>query len=151
MSNQHEFNQGFQEAAKRHGQSVLNEMDRINERCDLERATRAQVVKYVETEREIPAPAPVVTLEMKRYFAAGGFTTFCVVAMSLAEQGAFKVAAAMGGSILAVGGAIGLVWIILKSCFTWTPNSTESKPGGAGSGQWEEMYQKQEQGFRRKV
>lgn len=77
---------------------------------------------------------PVISLEMKRYFAAGGFTTFCVVVIAAAEQGAFAAAAAVGGYIALVGAGIGVAWVVLRACFTWTPASDagngQSKTGG---------------------
>lgn len=77
------------------------------------------------------APEPVVTLSMKRYFAAGSFTTVCFVVIAAAEQGAFAAAASIGGYIVAIGGGLVVVVAALRSCLVWTPSGA----GDSGNGQ----------------
>lgn len=150
MTAQEYNNLGFMEAAQRHGHPVADEYAAINRRCDLERAKReAEMVQYEPP--QAAAPEPVVTLGMKRFIVTGGFTTFFVVVIAAAKQGAFAAGLAMGGNIVAVGGGLGLVVLILRACFTLKQGDTAQQANAAGGAKWEEFYQKQEQGYRRQV
>jgi len=128
----------------------LNKPTTDLERYFRDRDTPAPYVAPPHVESEVQT---VVTLEMKRYFAAGGFTTFCVVVIAAAEQGAFAAAATAGGYIAFVGGGIGVAWVVLRSCFTWTPSGEDAKhganqppPNDGGKYEW---YQEQRQGWRK--
>ena len=100
------------------------------------------------------APAeepPVFDYQMKRFVAAssviGGTISVCIAA----SQGALTAAVAIGGQVLAVGGAAGIVWVILKAALAWKPSKqeTSNQPPPGNSGEWE-FYQEQRQGWRKK-
>ena len=107
---------------------------------------------YVEPKKPAaPAEPPVFDYQMKRFAAAssviGGTISVCIAA----SQGAFTAAVAIGGQVLAVGGAAGIVWVILKAALAWKPSKqeTNNQPPPGNSGEWE-FYQEQRQGWRKK-
>lgn len=133
MHNAQYQNQGLEDAARRHGVSlseteVMRELERINERGQLAR------LNQVYAEPVQPETRPVITLEMKQGGAAIGFVTFCIVCIHAAAQGAFTAALAVAGYGIAGAVAIGGGWMILKTCFSYTPSGGDcgnNAPGGS--------------------
>ena len=102
------------------------------------RYQKAEVVPYAPAPAQLPVqatkPAPVVTLDMKRYIVAGSATTFFVAVIAAAEQGAFKLAGAALAWIVFPAVGVGLAWVVLRACFTWSPSTSVSSGSGSGHG-----------------
>lgn len=127
MQNQNTFQVEEWSDAHQEGLSIPDRVNLIR----MEDVKAAKLVKYAEPQRS--SVEPVVTLPMKRYFAAGSFTTFCIVVIAAAEQGAFAAAASIGGYIVFIGGGVGIAFALIRSCFVWTPSETgngQRKSGG---------------------
>lgn len=116
--------------AHQEGLSIPDRVDLIRMRD----VKAAKLVKYVEPQGS--GVEPVVTLPMKRYFAAGSVTTVWLCVFSLVEQGVLSGCAIFLGWVVAGGCAVGIVSIVLKSCLTWTPSgasyagNSQGKTGG---------------------
>lgn len=135
MQNQNTFQ--VEEWTEAH-QEGLSIPDRVN-LIRMEDVKAAKLVKYIEPQSS--GVEPVVTLPMKRYFAAGGFTTFCIVVIAAAEQGAFAAAASIGGYIVFIGGGVGIAFALIRSCFVWTHGGASSDGNGQSKSGGNNYYQ----------
>lgn len=135
---QNQFNNGLEDAATRHGVfcDTRSEIERYYEGRDLPAKKTAQGVQAYtppETEQE----QPVITLAMKRYFAAGSVTTAWACFFSLCEHGAFTAAASVLGWVVAGGCGLAFVSALFRNCFSWSPapSAGDSFGGSANAGQ----------------
>ena len=155
MQTQQDYmNQGFAAAAQQHGESeVLAELAKINERGQLERKRKAEnpVVVYEAGEERVSLETaiirtarPVALLSM----LAGSVWLVVVVFASIAGA----VMAFVAENALIVGGVgFGVVVILLGvGSFFSGSGGGEDLTGDRKEQEWE-FYQKQEQGYRRKI
>ena len=148
------FNQGLAAASQQHGESpVFAELAKINERGQLERKRKAEspVVVYEAGEERVSLETaiirtarPVALLSM----LAGSVWLVVVVFASIAGA----VVAFVAENALIIGGVgFGVVVILLGvgSIFSGSGGG-EDLTGDRKEQEWE-FYQKQEQGYRRKI
>lgn len=134
------FNNGLEDAATRYGVflDTRSEIERYVEEKHLVRPKQS-VAPYTPPEPETEQEQPVITLTMKRYFAAGTVTTAWACFFSLCEHGAFTAAASVLGWVVAGGCGLAFVSALFRNCFTWSP-SAGSCAGGSSKQETHHHY-----------